>query len=183
MANSLDNQIRRLNKRLETVAATLGVGSSLYGTMKRILHLGLIKSGSKNKLNRSHGKIAINRGKNTGITKQMLDWIEGEFNKHSLTAEKQKLRKFAKDIGLGKVKSYSQYKKIAEFVHDLSNRVDEIFDWIYKHRNDPVVISKADDFKRKIAKRDNLTTYNAVVDFEKFISNYQGHANASPFDT
>lgn len=183
MANPLDNQIRRLNKRLETVAATLGKGSSLYGTMKRILHIAFINNPNKSKaIKRGNGKIAINRGKGTGITQQMLDWIEAEFNKHSLSAEKKKLRDFAKKVGLGQVRTYAQYKKIANFVHDLSDRVQQIFDWIYAHRNDPVVISKGDDFKAKIAKRDNLTTYNAVVDFEKFISNYRGFANSTAFD-
>lgn len=183
MANSLDNQIRRLNKRLETVAATLGKGSSLYGTMKKIVHFGLMHVPNKGKaINRGNGKIAINRGKNTGITQQMLDYIEAEFNKHTLAAEKKKLRDFAKKVGLGQVRTYAQYKKVANFVHDLSDRIDQIFDWIYKHRNDPVVISKADDFKLKIAKRDNLTTYQAVIDFEAFISNYRGFASSTAFD-
>lgn len=183
MANSLDNQIRRLNKRLETVAATLGKGSSLYGTMKKIVQLGLMRTPNKSKaIKRGNGKIAINRGKGTGISQQMLDWIEAEFNKHSLSAEKKKLREFAKQVGLGQVRTYAQYKKVANFVHDLSDRIQQIFDWIYAHRNDPVVVAKEDDFKRKITKRDNLTTYNAVIDFEKFISNYKGFANSTAFD-
>lgn len=183
MANPLDNQIRRLNKRLETVAATLGKGSSLYGTMKRILHMGFLNNPKKRNATKiGNGKIAINRGKDTGITKQMLDWIEAEFNKHSLTAEKKKLRDFAKKLKLGQVRTYAQYKKVANFVHDLGDRIQQIFDWVYKHRNDPVVIAKSDDFQRKIAKKDNLTTYNAVIDFEKFISNYKGFANSTAFD-
>lgn len=183
MANSLDNQIRRLNKRLETVAATLGKGSSLYGTMKKIIHFAFVHNPKKrNAVKLGNGKIAISRGKDTGITQKMLDWIEAEFNKHSLSAEKKKLRDFAKQVGLGQVKTYSQYKKIANFVHDLGDRIQQIFDWIYAHRNDPVVISKGDDFQRKIAKRDNLTTYNAVIDFENFISNYRGFASSTAFD-
>lgn len=179
MAYSIDNHIRRLNKRLEDVQNSIGIGSNYYSAMKRAIQV-VIRS---NKLiKRDHGKIAIKRSKNTPITKEQLDRIEEMFNRSSLVKEKRKIREFAKKAYGEKVKGVKRYREISRYLHDMSERIREIFDWFYAHRNDPVCEKKKDEFDASIRTRDYYNFHKAIEEAQAFIDNYKGHANASAFN-
>lgn len=179
MAYSIDNHIRRLNKRLEDVQSSIGVGSNYYSSMKRAITL-IIKN--KKLIKRENGKIAIKRSKNSGITKDQLDRIEEMFNRTSLVKEKRKIREFAKKAYGEKVKGVRRYKEIARYLHDMSARIDEIFDWFYAHRNDPVCEQKREEFDKQIRTRDYYNFHVAIEQAQAFIDSYHGHANASAFN-
>lgn len=179
MAYSIDNHIRRLNKRLEDVQSSIGISSNYYSAMKKAITL-VIRN---NKLiKREHGKIAIKRSKNTPITKEQLDRIEEMFNRSSLVKEKRKIREFAKKAYGEKIKGVKRYREIARYLHDMSERIREIFDWFYAHRNDPVCVQKQEEFDRSIRTRDYYNFHKAIEDAQNFIDNYRGHANASAFN-
>ena len=179
MAYSIDNHIRRLNKRLEDVQSSIGIGSNYYSSMKRAIQVVL----RSNKLiKRDHGKIAIKRSKNTPITKEQLDRIEEMFNRTSLVKEKRKVREFAKKAFGEKVKTIKRYREISRYLHDMSARIDEIFDWFYAHRNDPVCVKKQEEFDKQIRTRDYYNFHVAIQEAQRFIDSYHGHANASAFN-
>lgn len=179
MAYSIDNHIRRLNKRLEDVQNSIGISSNYYGAMKKAIQLVL----RSNKLiKRDHGKIAIKRSKNSPITKEQLDRIEEMFNRSSLVKEKRKIREFAKKAYGEKIKGVKRYREVARYLHDMSERINEIFDWFYAHRNDPVCVKKQEEFEKQIRTRDYYNFHKAIEDAQAFIDSYQGHANASAFN-
>lgn len=179
MAYSIDNHIRRLNKRLEDVQNSIGIGSNYYSSMKRAITL-IIKS---NKLiKRDHGKIAIKRTKNSPITKEQLDRIEEMFNRSSLVKEKRKIREFAKKAYGEKVKSVKRYKEISRYLHDMSAQIDDIFSWFYMHRNDPICVQKQEEFEKKIRTRDYYNFHVAIQEAQAFIDSYTGPINSSAFN-
>lgn len=181
MANTYDNQIRRLNKRLETVASSLGTTSFLYSRMKNIISSSL----PRNAFTLTNGRIAIKRDKNLNLNQQALDFIETNFNKpaNKLAAAKKLVRETGKALGR-KIKTYSDYKKLAAEMNDISQRVSECLDWLYNFKADPKAKALSDELKGK------QKSYAYLFDWVERVNQYlatKGAANQpappkNPFD-
>ena len=176
-----DNQIRRINKRLEGIASSIGTTNKLYNDITNLIMSMNLGTSKKNYI-RQNGKIALKRGKTSTLTLAAATAIETYINTHKLTDYKKEIRKYAKETGRT-AKTVHDYKSLAKEMYDLGTDYDEALQYLYHLRTKPGYSKLMAELKHKgrvLSYGEMKTNLDKI---ENFISGNGGRQVVSPFDT
>lgn len=168
-----DTQLRRINKRLEGILNSVGKNSKLYNDIKN--YIMSMYPGKTTNIVRSHGKIALKRGKTSTISAIDAARIEEYIGKHNLVAYKKQIREYAKETGR-RARTVREYKELAREMFDISNEYDDLLTYFYKLSTRPGYRKLYNDIMHKgkvltySEMRANIDKINAFIGTKQVIS-------------
>lgn len=167
----VDNQINRINKRLESVRINLGFTTELYGRLSSIVanalgDTGLIKI-ERGATQIRRGKSVVNRDPDelAYIVRRLND-IESALRVNSLAAERKKLRAAAKELEYKPKGKWTRkdYQNVDRMLKNAQSSLENSLDYLYTYAVGSPEYAQAMDIMHIEGRRKTYDELDTVIE-------------------